>query len=359
MLMESGCALEDPVILITQAVLDKWSGNVGSAREGLARALRLSEDVSDLVAVSRAACSLAILNCLDGKLGQAILQLRRALIASRASEHTRSEAICLNTVASSVGRVVGNHWWARNASDHAIRLLANGGGTKLAAFYRDSQVQLLLEEGRLREAGRLASEVLRPFESEKGSSLHAELLARKGRIELEMAQLSLARCDLEGARAVQQRAGERLQLVDTLSYLALAYARQGEAERALATSEEAIRLLTEIRFANLQPQRIFWHHYLILEQFKREPRVDYLRRAVELIEERGATLSRAQRRRFQRDVALNREILNAWDVHVGAKETARREEAAERDSVATGVPAGAAVGATPASPVSAAGVRAG
>jgi hypothetical protein len=144
-----------------------------------------------------------------------------------------------------------------------------------------------------------------------------------------------------------------LQLVDTLTYLALAYAKQGEAERALATSEEAIGLLTEIRFANLQPQRIFWHHYLILEQFGREPRLDYLRRAVELIEERGATLSRAQRRRFERDVALNREILHAWERHrqaSGPEPAMAADAAREWGPAAAGRPAavGIAVETAPA-----------
>ncbi len=311
--IESGLAAEDPVIFITQAVLDKWSGNVCAARAGLVTALHLSEEAGDLAAVTRATCSLAILNCLEGRLGDAILQLRKALVTSRATEHTRNEATCLNTVASGIGRLIGNYRWAWNASCHAIRLLVNAGGAKLAAFYRDSQAQLLLEEGRSGEARELANTVLQSFESERGYSLHAELLARRGRIRLDMAHLEGAVHDLETARAIQQRAGERLQLVDTLTYLALAYARQGEAERALATSEEAIRLLTEIHYANLQPQRIFWHHFLILEQFDREPRVDYLRRAVALIEERGATLSCAQRRRFRQDVALNRDILDAWE----------------------------------------------
>jgi hypothetical protein len=102
-------------------------------------------------------------------------------------------------------------------------------------------------------------------------------------------------------------------LVDTITHLALAHAKQSDAARAIATSEEAIELLTDINYANLQPQRVFWHHFLILEMFQREPRIQFLRRAVDFIEERGATLSRAQQRRFRQDVPLNREILAAWE----------------------------------------------
>jgi hypothetical protein len=86
-------------------------------------------------------------------------------------------------------------------------------------------------------------------------------------------------------------------------------------ERAIETSEEAIRILAEMNFANHQPQRIFWHHYLILGMAGRESRLAYLERAVQLIEAQAATVSPAQGRRLRRQVPLNREILEAWHAH--------------------------------------------
>ncbi|MDR7545302.1 MAG: hypothetical protein QN120_13745 [Armatimonadota bacterium] len=106
-----------------------------------------------------------------------------------------------------------------------------------------------------------------------------------------------------------------MSLPDTLTYLALAYAKLGETQRAIETSEEAIRILAEMNFANHQPQRIFWHHYLILGMAGHESRLAYLERAVQLIEAQAATLSPAQGRRLRREVPLNREILEAWHAH--------------------------------------------
>ncbi|MGQ0549574.1 MAG: hypothetical protein ACT4PY_07910 [Armatimonadota bacterium] len=91
-------------------------------------------------------------------------------------------------------------------------------------------------------------------------------------------------------------------------------------------------MLGELNYANMQPQRVFWHHYLILEKFNREPRLHYLQRAVEFIEAQAATISKAQARRLRLDVRLNREILEAWErqkeLEPAVGETAASREAA-------------------------------
>ncbi len=132
-------------------------------------------------------------------------------------------------------------------------------------------------------------------------------------IWLQLRSPEQAITDLEAAKRGQIQAGERLLLPDTLTHLALAYAQSGDVGRALENSDASLRLLAEIGHANHQPQRIFWHHYLILEMFNREPRLPYLKRAVEFIDAQAATLSKAQQRRFRREVRLNREILEAWE----------------------------------------------
>jgi hypothetical protein len=101
-------------------------------------------------------------------------------------------------------------------------------------------------------------------------------------------------------------------LVDTLAYLAMAEAKAGDLEKALAASGEALRVLEEIEWTGYQPQRAFWHHYRILGMIGHEPRHHYLKRAVEFIDAQAATLSRAQARRLRTDVSLNRAILEEW-----------------------------------------------
>jgi len=333
---ELGLPSEDPLILSTQAVLDKWSGNTRSSRVGLLKALKFGEEASDPRIIARAVGSLAMLDALEGKLGDAILRLRRAILTIRSTAQARLEVSCLNEVANGVGRLLGNYRWAWNASNHALRLSRSSASKIMIAMCRDTQAQLLIEESHLDEAKAATEEALRSLAAEGCYATYPDPLARSGAVCLLLGDVPEAISALEAARDICIRTGERLQLVDTLTFLALAYARQGEADRALATSEEAIRLLTEIHCANLQPQRIFWHHFLILEQFNREPRVDYLRRAVALIDERGATLSRAQRRRFRQDVALNRDILDAWERCQGTEghQAAPTELAAIPESVA-------------------------
>lgn len=172
---------------------------------------------------------------------------------------------------------------------------------------------VLFDMGRFREALAKVEEVLRLHDL-AGNSLgpSEESLARRGAIHLELGNLSAAVADLENARDRQTRMGDRLVRVDTLTYLGMAYARLGDADRALATSAEAVALLEEMGWANYQPQRAFYHHYLILKAFNLTPRLPYLQRAVEFIDLQASTLSRAQARRFRQGVRLNRQILDEW-----------------------------------------------
>jgi len=137
-----------------------------------------------------------------------------------------------------------------------------------------------------------------------------------------MGRLEDAVRDLEQARGVQTEMGDHLILVDTLTYLAMAYAKKGEADRAQVTSEEALRTLAENDYASMQPQRVFWHHFLILEGVGRQPRMHCLEQAVKFVEEQASTLSSAQRQRFCRQVALNQAILETWDKYSNAAKPA-------------------------------------
>ncbi|MDR7483788.1 MAG: AAA family ATPase [Armatimonadota bacterium] len=316
---------DHPRILIAEGIVHKWSGNLALSRAHLEKAMRSADQVQDVVAVAKAAAQLATVDSLEGRLGIALRTLRRAIVTSRSAGYCRGQISCLNEIANGIGRLVGNYAWAWDASSRALRLARLGGNDLLTAVCKDTQAQLLVEEGRLEEALFEVGEALQLLSRMHGSiGPSQESLARRGAILLQLGNLPQAIADLECARRTQTETGDRLVLVDTLTYLALAYAKLGDADRGLATSEEALRLLEQIGFANYQPQRVFWHHYLILEMLDREPRLDYLRRAVEFIEAQASTLSRAQAWRLRTRVPLNCEILAAWEQHSQAPDSERR-----------------------------------
>ncbi len=318
-LSEIGYMDEHPHILGVEAIAYKWTGNLKASRGNLIKALSLARGTYDPVTASRMTFQIATLDALEGMLGNSLRRLRKASVDSRSAGYTRTYIACLNEVANGIGRLLGNYRWGRTATDRALSLVGMADSPYVFAVIRTTQAQLLLDQERLGEALTAADEVIRLSKGERYSgdlhSQYLECLVLRGALFLQEGDPPRAVSDLESARDVQSRIGERLRLPDTLTYLALAYAKQGDADRALSTSEEAVRLLTEIGYANYQPQRIFWHHYLILEMFDRSPRLQYLERAVEFIEAQSSTLSRAQARRLRQEVRLNREILAAWERH--------------------------------------------
>ncbi|HET8580081.1 MAG TPA: AAA family ATPase [Nitrospiraceae bacterium] len=313
--IELGLQAELCQVMSRRALLDKFAGEVQRSRTGFVEALKLANEAQELVWACRITTQLATLDALEGKLGDAIRRLRQAMLASRNLGYTWTEVVCLNEVGYGVGRLLGNYSWAWDASVHALRLPGALNSRYLSWIVRDTQALLLLEQVRFERAMTEIQEVLKWIEPLRASTAFLESLARRGVIWLQLGDPSKALTDLEQARWAQVESGQRLLLVDTLTYLAMAHAALDDANRALATSNDALSLLTEIGYANHQPQRVFWHHYLILKKFNREPRLPYLKRAVEYIEAQAATLSKAQARRLKRDVRLNREILEAWERH--------------------------------------------
>jgi len=306
-------------IAALRAIGDKWTGRIVASRAGFLRALELASEACDQVGIARASFHLATLDVLRGDLGAGLRRLRKAILTSRSVGYTRTQLACLNEVAYGIGRILGNHTWARRALAHALRLAEGSGSSLLIAMCRDSQAALLLDEGRLSEALAVINHVLQLLQCQRGSiGPNQESLARRGAILLRMGRLEDAVRDLEQAGRVQAEMGDHLILVDTLTYLAMAYAKKGETNRAQATSEEALRTLAENDYASMQPQRVFWHHFLILEGVGRQPRMHYLERAVKSIEGQASTLSSAQRLRFCRQVALNQTILETWDTYNNA-----------------------------------------
>ncbi|MDR7556783.1 MAG: AAA family ATPase [Armatimonadota bacterium] len=305
---------ESSEILGVEAIADKWMGRPEAAREKLSRSMNIAKKRRDRVMIARLDFHLATLDCLEGQLGQALCRLRRAIVASREMEYVRTHLSCLTEVASGLGRVIGSFELARMAVRHALRIAHYTQSRFLYAVCRDAEAQLLIEEGRFAEAGFVVADV---FETLKAAGYPvaglSEAVMRRGVISLLLGQVETALADLETAARLQSQAGDRLLLVNCLSYLAAAYAAIGNMASALAVSTDAVRLLQATNHANPQPQRIYWHHYLILKCMGLEPRVPYLQRAAELIETRAVTLSRAQQRRFKTAVPLNREILAAWE----------------------------------------------
>ena len=311
--LDLGLRLELHHIATLRAIIDKWTGRVVASRSGLLRALDLASNASDQVGMARAGFHLATLDVLTGDPGRGLRRLREAILASRSVGYTRTHLACLNEVAHGIGRILGNYSWARSALSHALRLAEGSGSVLLGAMCLDSQATLLFDEGRLEEALVVVNEVLRLLRHERGSmGPNQESLARRGSILLGLGRVQEAMQDLEVASCVQSEMGDRLILVETLTFLAIAYSRSGEVRRARSKSEEALRVLAENDHAAMQPQRIFWHHYLILEGLDPETRMPFLELAVKHIKTQASTLSRAQQLRFCQRVSLNRTILETW-----------------------------------------------
>lgn len=310
---------EAPFVSMTEAIVLKLTGNLTASRANLLEGLRFAEEIHDPVTAARVTLQLATLDALEASLGNAVRRLRKARVSAQAAGHSRTVMACCNEIANSVGRLIGNYRWAWDASKMALELPCTKGSRLLIANCKDSQAQLHLDHHNADPAEELVNEVLRLFDIEGHSGdpygPFLESLTKRGIIALLRGDHGQAVAGLERARDIQTRVGERLMLPDTLSYLALAYAGLRDADRAIAISNEALRLLAEIGHANLQPQRIFWHHFLVLAEFNLEPRLSFLCRAVEFIAAQAATLSQAQQVRLRRDVPLNREILTARDRH--------------------------------------------
>jgi len=316
---ESGDSSEARFVSMTEAIVLKWTGNLTASRANLLEGLRFAEEIHDPTTAARVTLQLATLDALEASLGSAVRRLRKARVSAQATGHPRTVMACRNEIANSVGRQIGNYRWAWDASRRALELSITSGNRLLIAVCKDSQAQLHLDHHNVDGAEELVNEVLHLFDREGHSAdpygPFLESLAKRGIIALHRGNHAQAIAGLEQARDIQARVGERLMLPDTLSYLALAYAGLRDADRALATSNEALRSLAEIGHANPQPQRIFWHHFRVLEEFNLEPRLPFLRRAVEFIAAQAATLSPAQQVRLRRNVPLNREILAAWERH--------------------------------------------
>jgi tetratricopeptide (TPR) repeat protein len=303
----------DPLICTTSAVVLKWTGEPGAARADALKAKQIYQRDGDIVSEARAVFQLATLDALEGKLADALRHLRRAKTVLRAAGYSRIYAACLNEVANGIGRQLGNYDWAWHASRLALNLPQEHRNPYTTAIYLDSQAQLLIDQNRLNEAAQKMEAVFDLLAQGPASTMqHLESQARRGVILLRQGRHEQAIADLESAAAAQKRSGAIIFLPTTLSHLALAYAGLGDQGRALETSSEAIRVLEDMGLANHQPQQIFWNHYLMLARFNQEPRLAYLRRAVELIERQAQALSRAQQQRFRQDVRVNREILDVW-----------------------------------------------
>ncbi|OFX27659.1 MAG: hypothetical protein A2Z07_10855 [Armatimonadetes bacterium RBG_16_67_12] len=304
---------EYPYLCIAEAFVQRRRGDIKSAQRNLDEARRFFKERGDYLNSERAGFQLSTLSALGGDLGGALCGLRRAMNAARRAGYLRLLAACQNEIAYGIARQIGDLRWAWGASQSAIALSEPFGNEHVAAIYMDSQVQLLIDEGRLEEAMRLVTTVLDTLQPALSStSQYFESLARRGVIWLGMGDYLKAVEDLEVARDAQARMDDLLALVDTLTYLALAYHRAGSLNSAVDISAQAVRVLEQIGCANHQPQRVFWNHYLIARASSSEDASVSLRRAVELLESQASTLSSAQQSRFRSRVQLNQQILDEW-----------------------------------------------
>ncbi|HET8579787.1 MAG TPA: AAA family ATPase, partial [Nitrospiraceae bacterium] len=224
---------ESHYVMFGRAILEKFAGEIRASRACLVKVMQFAKQHGDALLLARASPHRSSVDAYEGRLGDALRSLRAGILASRSTGHFRTHVSCLNEVANGVGRLLGNFQWAWDASNHALNLSGAADKLLIRAMCRDSQAALLIDEGRIDEAAVVIDEVLRLQEQGKGSFGPAqEYLARRGAIRLELGNLTGAIADLEQAKSVQVRVGVRSALVDTLTYLSMAYAKLGYADRA-------------------------------------------------------------------------------------------------------------------------------
>jgi tetratricopeptide (TPR) repeat protein len=304
---------EEPLLLMVEGAWLKFRASHKDSGSVLSLAERIAEQTGDMVLRAIVNHSLAAISACAGRLDEALRRLRVAKVVARTIAFRRTLAGVLNETANGIGRVVGNYEWAWLCGLRAYDLSVSLGMDLLAAICLDSQAIVLTDLGRYPEALCKIEHALTIYESQRGAiGSWGESLGHRGTIHLHLGNLREALDDLSTARQKLSDNGEHVHLVDCLTYLALAHARNGAPGAALATSGEALGLLEKLDWTNYQPQRIFWHHYQILEMMGREPRIQYLQRAVEFIDAQASTLSKAQARRLRHNVPLNRAILEAW-----------------------------------------------
>ncbi|MGQ0549573.1 MAG: ATP-binding protein [Armatimonadota bacterium] len=147
-----GLATEHNHVIIMRALLDKFTGDLQTARSGMLNALKFAREAGDAVTTARVTFQLSSIDAYEGKLGNALQNLRKATVASRLAGYGRTYFGCLNEVAYGIGRLIGNYGWAWNAAAHFQRLSESAGSRTLHAMVRDSQAQILQETRRLDEA---------------------------------------------------------------------------------------------------------------------------------------------------------------------------------------------------------------
>jgi DNA-binding SARP family transcriptional activator len=304
---------EGPASLAVEVYVLLWRTSERETMAVVRRAATHAGKTGDRVLAALVHSQTLRLDTLGGRFGHALRNLRIARVLSRRTGYRRTLASCWNEIANGIGRVMGSYDWAWICSERALRLSQELGTPLLSAVCLDSQAMILMELTKYDLALKKVEAALEIYATNNGSlGPSQESLGRRGAVHLLRGDIDGALRDLNEAAQGQRRSGYRVVLVDTLAYLAMAEAKAGDLEKALAASEEALRVLEEIEWTGYQPQRAFWHHYRILEMMGHEPRHYYLKRAVEFIDAQAATLSRAQARRLRTEVSLNRAILEEW-----------------------------------------------
>jgi tetratricopeptide (TPR) repeat protein len=329
---ELGSFDEGSTSLAVEVYVRLWRTSERETMAAVRRAAAYANRTGDVVLSALVHSQMLRLDTLGARLGDALRNLRIARILSRKVGYRRTLASCSNEIANGIGRVIGSYEWAWTCSENALALALALGTPLLTAVCLDSQAMILMELGQHDAALSKIGTALEIYNTNDGSlGPSQESLGRRGAIYLLRGDVDRAVRDLDEAAQAQRQSGYKVVLADTLAYLALAEAMTGDLIKARATSEEALRVLEEIEWTGYQPQRVFWHHYRILEMIGEESRDHYLRRAVDFVEAQASTLSAAQGRRLRSNVPLNRAILEAWG---DVREKARHRPRAASVSVA-------------------------
>ncbi len=243
-----------------------------------------------------------------GDHGQALENFARSLIIFREIENRYAELSCLNNMGS-VYEILGDYDRALKYCEEALEICRELGDRGSEGYILGSIGSICAAMQDYERAVRSLEWAIARFREVGSRYGEVKAIHNLGRVYLDLQQADLARGHFEQAYHISQELGLKADMVAVLSDWGYACAVLSDSETALEYSWRAIKMIKAGQKDVEQMQRVYFQHYRILDNEKRENREKYLQHAYDLIQERAKKISDAKlRRSFLENVSINRAI---------------------------------------------------
>ncbi len=212
------------------------------------------------------ASCLSALGAVDHALGrdwEALQRFRESARLWQSHGHRRREAIALTNVAVTLGKL-GRQREGLDTVARARLLKQRLGDADSLAVTVLHEGTLLRNVGEIVQALRRFRRARRTFGRTSNQAWLAEAEGKLGAALLDSGRTREAHRSLSASLQLRRKLGERYTLPGVLSNLALCVARQGDAEKAVRFSREALRLVRGRRSAQGFGPLVLLNHYRIL-----------------------------------------------------------------------------------------------